>query len=276
MLKPVALTSFVTLALALLTTPALAKPGFSGFSGLGGQTCGTCHGGGTVPTVAFKVAPATLARGATGTYTFGVTGSLARTEIDIAAVDASGNNVPLTGDGTTTKSIGDEVIPQGNYFSGASKDYTFNLKVPAGATTPINIYAVGMASNGSSTSGDGVAKTTFSVALTGSSPDAGAPDSGGTSTSSSSSSSGSTSSSSSGGASGSSSGGTASSSSGGASGSSSSSSTSSGAGETPAEGDDGTPSGCATGGSLGGFGGAGVLVALSVVARRLARRRPAR
>jgi hypothetical protein len=274
MLKPVALTSFATLALALLTTPALAKPGFSGFSGLGGQTCGTCHGGGTVPTVAFKVAPATLARGATGTYTFGVTGSLARTEIDIAAVDASGNNVPLTGDGTTTKSIGDEVIPQGNYFSGASKDYTFNLKVPAGATTPIKIYAVGMASNGSSTSGDGVAKTTFSVALTGSTPDAGAPDSGGTSTSSSSSSSGSTSSSSSGGASGSSSGGTASSSSGGASGSSSSSSTSSGASETPAEGDDGT-GGCATGGSLGGFGGAGVLVALSVVARRLARRRRA-
>lgn len=206
-------------ACTLFAASAEAKPGFSGYAGIGNQTCGACHGGGAVPTVSFKTAPTTLARGQSGAFTFSVVGSLARTTMDIAALDANGLTVALTPDNTTTKSSAGDVIPQGNYFAGASKDYSFTLTPPANAVSPVTIYAVGMATNGSGTGGDGVAKTTIQVALTGpiggadagaggsdaggSKPDGGTTSSGGTS-------SGATSSSSSGGAS--SSGGTSSSS----------------------------------------------------------------
>lgn len=234
-------TAFVFLGSLFFASVAEAKPGYTGYAGVGNQTCGGCHSGGAVPTVSFKVAPTTLARGQSGSFTFGVAGTLARTEIDIAAVDANGLTLKLTGDNTTTTTVGNEVIPVGNYFTGASKDYSFTFTPPANAASPVTLYAVGMASNGSGTGGDGVAKTTFQVTLSsasggvdagGGTKDSGAGNDSGTSSDS----GGSSTSSSSGGASSSSSSGTS-----GTSGTSGASGTATGDDAGTGEGEGATP-----------------------------------
>ena len=163
--------SILPLVLILTSvTVASAKPGYNGYSGLtAGKTCGDCHSGGAKPVVSLKSGPVSLLEGQTGQYTVTVAGSLARTEIDVAASDNNGAKLALVSDNTTTKISGGEAIPISNFKAGASADYTFSVTAPKGATA-ITLYALGLASNGNGTGGDGEDAKTFKVTVTSGTP----------------------------------------------------------------------------------------------------------
>ncbi|HEY3450790.1 MAG TPA: choice-of-anchor V domain-containing protein [Myxococcales bacterium] len=140
---------------------ALAYPGgITGYSGRGGSTCASCHGGGATPTTKLT-GPTTLAPGASGTYTLTFTGGPA---VDSGLDVAASTGTLATADALTRLASGEITQSSPKAFSGGSASWTFQWTAPAtaGAAT---LYAAGLSSNGSGTSGDGVGSATLAVTV---------------------------------------------------------------------------------------------------------------
>lgn len=158
--------------LALFTgAVASANPGLSGFSGkpdpFSGQssTCSQCHNGGAAPTVTLS-GPTTLKSGEVGEYTFSVQHGNTRSAANITVPGFHTNPDGGTLEARTgTKVEFNEIFPT-NYTQNGSATFSFGLKAPAtGGKT--RIWAVGMATNGAGTGGDGVATRTLEITVDG-------------------------------------------------------------------------------------------------------------
>jgi hypothetical protein len=121
----------------------------------------SCHS--STPNGAVSVTisgPQAVAPGSTNSYTIAVTGGVAGTKggFDLAA--SSGTLVP----GTGSRLLNSELVHSDN----SRRSWTFNWTAPAAAGI-VNLYAVGLTSNGSGSSGDawnfsgGALNTAFAI-----------------------------------------------------------------------------------------------------------------
>jgi hypothetical protein len=137
-----------------------------------GQTCNSnCHSPtGSAPTVALT-GPATLAAGATGSFTLTLTANAApntQSGCDIATSSAQAALAVTTAN--LTLSSGELVQKTPLAFTNGTATYDFKITAPATAGS-FTVYAYGMATNGSGTGGDnGKAATPLVVNVTGGAP----------------------------------------------------------------------------------------------------------
>jgi hypothetical protein len=137
-----------------------------------GQTCNSsCHSPtGSVPTVALT-GPATLAVGATGNFTLTITANAApntQTGCDIATSSAQAALAITTAN--LTLANGELVQQTPLAFTNGTATYNFKVTAPPTGGS-FTVYAYGMATNGSGTSGDdGKAATPLVVNVTGGGP----------------------------------------------------------------------------------------------------------
>ena len=107
----------------------------------------SCHGSTPNTSVVVTITgPNAVAPGSTNAYTIALTGGVAGTTGGFDLKASAGTLVP----GTGSKLLNTELVHANN----TRRSWTFNWTAP---TTPalVNMYAVGMTSNGSNTSGDG-------------------------------------------------------------------------------------------------------------------------
>jgi|GEM_PF-5882754 len=157
---------FVSALTSLVCRTASANaPGPPGYTGKpnptfpGGDGCGRCHTGGPTPQVQLT-GPDTIAAGAKGSYTLRVTASGGTLRCMVSAT-AGVDLTPTSG--SVVKSF-DELTPS----SGAGGNCTFDVKpMNAGSVT---IYYAGASTNGNGTGGDGFAKATKVITVTGTTP----------------------------------------------------------------------------------------------------------
>jgi PKD repeat protein len=146
--------------------------GATGYSGANnGTNCGTCHMGGTAPTVALD-GPATATPGSVNSYTFTITGGPG--VVSGLGVSASGGTITDTNASGTTILNGELVNSSANMMSMsggmASISWTFDWTAPTTAGT-YTLYAAGvsadgpMASGSTGSGGDGVAATTLDITV---------------------------------------------------------------------------------------------------------------
>ncbi len=139
--------------------------GITGYSGNtathSGAICTACHSGGTVPTVTIT-GPASLAPGASGTYTLMITGGPAV----VGGLDVSASAGTLAaGDAATQLMSGEITQKSATSFTSGALSFTFALNAPATAGT-VTLYGAGLSANGNgSTSGDNAAKATLAVTV---------------------------------------------------------------------------------------------------------------
>ena len=161
-----ALRALGALSLSLLSAPALANSaGITGNSGKAqGQTCNSCHLGGSAPTVELS-GPAELAPGATGQYTLTVRGGAAKVGGMNVAVD---NTAAKLQPGTGSQTLGQELTHKGPQpFTGGELRFDFSLVAPSTPGT-VKLFGAGNSANGDfSSDGDRGSSTTLSVTVTG-------------------------------------------------------------------------------------------------------------
>ncbi len=172
-MRPRAILTLLGTAFALLAMPkfAFATPngsdsGCSGKPGIPNDvctSCGNCHTGGPVPSVALA-GSATLNSGATATYTLTVSTSLPQTGADIAVTDG----VTLTPvGGNLANSFGELTQPSPQPTVGGTTTYQFSLVGPQYGGM-IELWASGMASNDNGgIGGDGATDTTMMITVVG-------------------------------------------------------------------------------------------------------------
>ncbi|MBK6465303.1 MAG: hypothetical protein IPF92_30515 [Myxococcales bacterium] len=165
-LAAVSTTVFVTLLTSLVCGTASANaPGPPGYTGKpnptfpGGDGCGRCHTGGPTPQVQLT-GPDTIAAGAKGSYTLRVTASGGTLRCVVGATAG----VDLTPTSASVVKSFDELTPSG----AAGGNCTFEVQ-PMNAGS-ITIYYGGASTNGSGTGGDGFARGTKVVSVTGTTP----------------------------------------------------------------------------------------------------------
>jgi hypothetical protein len=158
---------------ALLATPQLAfatpngsDSGCSGKPGIPNDvctSCGNCHTGGPVPSVALT-GPATLTSGATATYTLTVSTSLVETGCDIAATTGV-TIAPVTGN--LQNSFGELTQPSPQPTVGGTTTYQFSVIGPQYGGT-IELWASGVGANGNGgVGGDGATDTSMMITVDG-------------------------------------------------------------------------------------------------------------
>jgi hypothetical protein len=172
-MRPRAILTLLGTAFALLAMPRLASAtpngsdsGCSGKPGIPNDvctSCGNCHAGGPVPSVAFT-GPATLNSGATATYTFTVSTSLVETGADIAATD--GVTIAPVG-GNLQNSFGELTQPSPQPLVGGATTYQFTVIGPPFGGT-IELWGSGVGANGNGgIGGDGATDTTMMITVNG-------------------------------------------------------------------------------------------------------------
>ena len=160
----------VSVVLAAFGADAPAhENGISGASGKSGSFCNRCHSGGATPTAQLD-GPATLAAGASGTYTLTITGGAGVAGgLDAALDDASlAAGARLQTVSASTKILSGEVTHTAP-VSFAAGQLSFQLAVvaPASART-MTLYAAGNSTNRDSTdNGDQAAATTMAIVVAG-------------------------------------------------------------------------------------------------------------
>ncbi len=155
----------VTVLVCILGEPQNAwarSGGITGYSGKTGSICNSCHSGGTTPTVALT-GPTSLATGASGVYTFTITGGAAV----VGGLDVATSAGKLQATGSNTKLSGIEITQTAaTSFTAGSLAFTFTLVAPSTAGT-VTLYGAGLsANNNGSTSGDKATGTTLAVSVT--------------------------------------------------------------------------------------------------------------
>lgn len=141
----VTLFSFALIVFSvMLSLPAQATSnGISGYSGMNGSTCTSCHSSGTAPTVTMT-GPTSVASGSTSSYTLSVsTVTAGNGGMDLAA---SGGTFAA---GTGTKVLNGEVVHSG---PSSTHTWTFSWTAPTvTATTSVTFYAAAIDSFGGGT-----------------------------------------------------------------------------------------------------------------------------
>jgi len=158
----------LTCMVLMHASPALARPGITGYSGKSGSTCSNCHSGGAAPTVAIS-GPTSASPGSVSNYTFTITGG-AMTSSTAAgrggACDIASSAGTL-GAGSGDQLSSSEVVGGATVPSGTAVSFPFTWMAPATAGT-YTLYAAGNSVNGNAgTSGDGVSATTLTVTVGG-------------------------------------------------------------------------------------------------------------
>jgi hypothetical protein len=172
-MRPRAILTLLGTAAALLATPQLAfatpngsDSGCSGKTGIPNDvctSCGNCHQGGPLPSVAFT-GPATLNSGATATYTFTVSTSLKETGCDIAAT--TGVAIAPVG-GNLQNSFGELTQPSPQPLVSGTTTYQFTVVGPEYGGT-IELWGSGVGADGNGgTGGDGATNTTMMITVNG-------------------------------------------------------------------------------------------------------------
>jgi Viral BACON domain len=137
--------SFALIAFSImLSLPAQASSnGISGYSGMNGSTCTSCHSSGTAPTVTLT-GPTSVASGSTSSYTLSVsTVTAGNGGMDLAA---SGGTFAA---GTGTKVLNGEIVHSG---PSSTHTWTFSWTAPTvTATTTVTFYAAAIDSFGGGT-----------------------------------------------------------------------------------------------------------------------------
>jgi PKD repeat protein len=140
--------------------------GIVGYSGLNQVSCSSCHSpasGSTAPTVTIT-GPSSLAGAATGSYVLTVSGGPGVRAGMNVAVDKAG--AVLTPGNTASKNTAGELhhtTPA--VFSGGQVQFPFTVTAPS-TSGPVKIYAAAQSTNGSGSSGDREALTTFTINVT--------------------------------------------------------------------------------------------------------------
>jgi MYXO-CTERM domain-containing protein len=151
-------------AVALLLLPRIAHANSSGVAGYtgkpngvapNGQTCGSCHTGGSTPTVTLT-GPDTLAAGASAELTLSVQG-----DGSTAGAAAGSDGATLTPGAGFRDSFG-EMVQTGP--QGANGTFKFTVKAPLNGTT-MKIWAVGL--GGSALESSASKAITKDIAITG-------------------------------------------------------------------------------------------------------------
>ena len=151
-----------------LAAVAEARPtGITGASGKSGFICNKCHSGGATPTVSLA-GPATIAAGASATYTFTITGGAAVAGGLDAALDdpslAAGASL-ATVSAHTQLLAGEVTHTQPNDFASGSLTFQFAVNAPAAART-MTLWVAGNSTNHDGTSsGDKAAGTSLTIAV---------------------------------------------------------------------------------------------------------------
>jgi hypothetical protein len=157
--------------LLLVASPALANPGINGYSGKpifgNTDTCDSaCHQP-TAPAPKLTLTlPESVAAGSTSKVTIVVEGTRARTSLDAAfttgvkTIEGQNTKVPFP---TQTP---EEIVAVTPPPPGASGTYEFSFVAPATNGT-ITLWVAGMSADGAGSGGDGVAKTTRMITVTG-------------------------------------------------------------------------------------------------------------
>ncbi|MFO0641010.1 MAG: choice-of-anchor V domain-containing protein [Polyangiaceae bacterium] len=153
---------------------APALPGYTGLPNAMGVSsgCNNCHNGGTPPTLNLT-GPATIQAGVPASYTLMVNTGSPRGQGMVAIPNGSGtitavsglekpfaSNQELTASGTNTK--------------------TYQFTITGASAGSFTLYYAGLAASGNGTGGDGYARQTMNITVTGGGggTDAGRPDSG--------------------------------------------------------------------------------------------------
>ena len=169
-------TSVVALAVVVLAVcprPLFANSfGIVGYSGIAGFICTACHGGGTVPTVAFA-GPRTLDSGATGTFTFTVNSNAPASQV-ATGLDVAVSGGTLIAGESDEQVLGDELThtqPKANDSEGRAV-WTFQWQAPPAPGTYTFFGAGNSVNLNTQNSGDNAAGTTLRVQVPGPSGDA--------------------------------------------------------------------------------------------------------
>jgi hypothetical protein len=169
-------------AVILSATEAHAFPGVTGYSGKPydgmATTCEmTCHTNNSAPPKLTITVPSSVTANSKVDVKIVVAGSKARTSLNAALSDGvvatKGMNTDIPFPMETPGEVAAVIPPP----SGATGTYTFSFVAPK-ANGPIMLWVAGMSASGSGTGGDGVAKDTRTIMVTGGTapdPDAGAP-----------------------------------------------------------------------------------------------------
>ncbi|MBX3226026.1 MAG: hypothetical protein KIT84_29375 [Labilithrix sp.] len=156
-------------ALAVTLVSAEASATSTGISGFSGKTLSCdntgCHAGGEAPTVTLT-GPDELAAGATGDFTLEVKTALTNGTAGIAGSDG----VTLTAGTNLAAQSGGELSHSAPVAAtGGAVTFTFKAKAPESGAE-MTIFAAGLGSDGVGVTGDGTAKTTKKVTITGGKP----------------------------------------------------------------------------------------------------------
>ncbi|MCG6971287.1 MAG: PKD domain-containing protein [Gammaproteobacteria bacterium] len=151
----------------LIPGQAMAIPsGISGYSGMSGSDCTSCHGGtATSPTVTLTADSntTTVSPGSTTSYTLTMTGGPASNSgLDVAA--SAGTIIDTNANGTRILN-GELTMSSPNPVSGNSISWTFDWQAPNASGT-YTIYAATLSGNGNGgTSGDGTGTTSLQITV---------------------------------------------------------------------------------------------------------------
>lgn len=136
--------------------------GRSGSPASGGQTCMTCHGGGSASgseVVSISFNADTVVAGSTASITVAANSGGSSTKIGMMASveDASGSLITPTNLGTGTKLVSNYVshTSSGTAASGGSRDWTFDVATDASSPDSLIVYAaINFTNSNGMTSGD--------------------------------------------------------------------------------------------------------------------------
>jgi hypothetical protein len=160
---------FLAALLVLVPLAANARSfGVIGFSGRDGSTCNNCHFNSNNPANVTLTGPTTLNSGDSATYTVTITGGPGvRAGFDLAL---EATEPLLTAVSPNTEVSGDEVRHTSPAsFSGGSASFQVKVTAPPTGQT-IKLYAAGISTNGSGSSGDYVKAVSLSVVVNGPPP----------------------------------------------------------------------------------------------------------
>ena len=136
--------------------------GRSGSPASGGQTCTTCHGGGSASgseVVSISFDSDTIVAGSTASVTISANSGGSSTKIGMMASveNASGSLITPTNLGTGTKLVSNYVshTSSGTSASGGSRDWTFDVATDASSPDSLILYtAINFTNSNGTTSGD--------------------------------------------------------------------------------------------------------------------------
>lgn len=174
------LAALVAVAACLLWSgPASANGGgVAGYTGKpnaaapSGESCNKCHSGGAAPQVSIT-GPSSLAAGQSAEYTLTVRTAQARAAAGVAASEGA----VLTPVAGLRESFGELVQSSSVAAAGGQATFRFRVTAPASGAK-VDLWAVGLACNGSGTGGDRAAHATTTIAGGGGSSSSGGADAG--------------------------------------------------------------------------------------------------